>query len=109
MTDALKILGQVNPSGSTLTDAYTVPAQKSATVSSVVVCNQSGSDVKFRISVAIAGAGDSPAQYLYYDVTVAPKDTFVAVIGVTLAATDVLRVYVNSGSVSVNVFGVEVS
>lgn len=109
MTDTLKVLGQSNPVSSTLTDAYTVGAQKSATVSSVVVCNQSSAAIKFRVSVAIAGAADTPAQYLYYDVLVAANDTFAAVIGVTLATTDVIRVYANSNQVSFNIFGVEVS
>lgn len=107
MTDTLKVLGQVNPLGSTLTDAYTAPA--AAAVSSVVVCNQATYTIKFRISVAVAGAADDPKQYLYYDVEVDANDTFVAVIGVTLATTGVIRVYANSGQVSFNIFGVEVS
>lgn len=109
MTDSLKVLGQSNPLASALTDAYAVPALRSAAVSSVFVCNQSSTPIKFRISVAIAAAVDTPAQYLYYDVEIAANDSFIATVGVTLGATDVIRVYANSSQVSFNVFGVEVS
>src|SRR5438477_9335176 len=109
MADTLKPLAQANPAAATLTDLYTVPASTSAMVSSVVVCNQSTTAITFRVAVAVAGAADTAKQYLYYDETVNPNKSFVATIGLTLAAADVLRVQVNTPNASVNVFGVEVS
>lgn len=109
MTDALKVLGQVKPDAQTLTDAYTVPALKSATISSLTVCNQGSSADKFRLAVAVAGAADDPKQYLYWDFEVPANDSFSATLGITLAAADVLRVYANSAYLSFNCFGVEVS
>ena len=56
----------------------------------------------------MAGAADTTKQYLYFDVTVPGNNTFIAVIGITLATTDVVRVQSDTASVSFNLFGVEV-
>lgn len=109
MADTLKILGQSNPAATTLTDAYTVPAATSATISSITVCNQGAADTTFRVSVAAAGAADVAKQYLYYDESIPGNRTFAVTLGVTLAATDVVRVYAGNTSLSFNVFGVEVT
>lgn len=109
MTDTLKVLGQVNPAATTLTTLYTVPAATTTTVSSVVVCNQAASAGTFRISIQVAAAADNAKQYLYYDQSVGANDTFVATVGITLGATDVVKVYASSTSQSFSLFGVEVT
>lgn len=109
MADTLKVLAQSLPSATTLTDVYTVPGATSATISSVVICNQSSTATTFRLSVAVAGAADATKQYIYYDVDLAGNDTFIATIGITLAATDVVRGYSGNGSISFQLFGVEVT
>ena len=108
MTDTLKVLGQAFPTPGSLTDLYTVPASTSVITSSLVVCNQGPQSATYLISVAIAGAEDINAQYLYYDVTLLGKETRTHVIGATLATTDVVRVY-STGTISFNLFGVEVT
>ncbi len=107
MADTLKVLAQTAPSATTLTDVYTVPASTSATISSVVICNRS-SATTFRMTVAPAGAVSANQHYLYMDQEIAANTTFIATIGITMAATDVLRVYAGTANLSVNVFGVEV-
>lgn len=107
MANTIKVLGQSKPSATTLTAAYTVPAATTATVSTVMVANQSATATAFRISVAVAGAADTPSQYLYYDIPINGNDTFAATIGITLAATDVIRVYNTLATLSFNIFGVE--
>ena len=107
MAQTLKILGQSNPGATTLTDFYTVPALTKTVVSSIIVCNRSATATSFRVSVAIAGAGDTPAQYLYYDNTLAGNDTFVATIGLSLGATDVVRCYATLATLSFNLMGAE--
>jgi len=109
MGEALKVLGQSAPAATTLTALYTVPAATSVTASSLVVCNQNVAKIKFRVSVAVAGAADAPKQYLYYDVEVLGKNSFTFTIGFTLAATDVVRVYSDTANTSFNLFGVEVT
>lgn len=111
MAETIKLLGQVAPAGGVLTDAYTVdPAAQYAVISTVAVCNRSSTRAaKFRVAIAIAGAVDTPAQYVYYDERVPPNRTWMATIGATLATSAVLRVYSDTGLVSFNVFGDEVS
>lgn len=109
MAEALKVLAQSNPVAATLTVAYTVPGSTSATISSIVVCNRSATATTFRISVAVAGAANDNKQYLYYDEEVKGNTTFAATLGITLAATDVVRVYATLATLSFSVFGVEIS
>ena len=107
MSDTAKVLAQSIPAAGSLTNVYT--AALMAVVSSIKACNQSPYPTTFRISVAVAGAADSSKQYLYYDVAIPGNDTFTATEGWTLAATDVLRCQSANGSVSFNVFGIEIS
>ena len=88
-------------------DVYTVPPSKQATLSTVVVCNQSKSRAAFRVAVAVAGAADTEKQYLYRDEPIDGNRSFPFTLGVTMGAGDVLRVYSSSGRVSFNVFGSE--
>lgn len=107
MAQTYKVLAQAAPSATTLTDVYTVPSATIAVVSSMVVANRSASARTFRVSVAIAGAADTPAQYLAYDMAVPANDSIFLQLGITLAATDKLRAYVSAADLSINVFGVE--
>jgi len=109
MAEILKVLGQSNPTLLVLTDMYTVPTSTNATVSSIVVANRTAVADKFRISIAPGGAADTNEQYIYYDIIIPGNDTFVATIGITLQATDVVRVYSRDGSLSFNLFGLEVT
>jgi hypothetical protein len=109
MATTAKILGQSKPSATTLTDTYTVPGATTATISTITVSNQSATATSFRISVAVAGAADTPKQYLYYDIAIAGNDTFATTIGITLGAADVVRTYNTLATLSFNIFGVETS
>jgi len=104
---ALKVLGQSAPGAASLTTLYTVPASTTAAVSSVVVCNRSATATSFRIAVRPGGAAISNEMYLYYDVTIAGNDTFVATIGISLATTDVVSVYNTLATCSFSLFGQE--
>lgn len=104
MADTIQVLSQTKPGAASLTTGYT--AGNPTVVSSIVVCNQSSTATSFRISVAVAGAGDTAAQYLYYDVPINGNDTFVATLGISLAATDVIRVYNTLATLSFNIFGI---
>lgn len=111
MTDTYKILGQSNPSATTLTDVYTVPGGgvQEAIISSVIIANRSSTPTKYRLSVSVAGAGDNNKQYLAYDVQIGANETHTMVLGITLATTDVFRVYATDATLSFNIFGVEKS
>lgn len=109
MAETIKTLAQSAPSATTLTDVYTVPAATSAVISSIVVCNRGSAKREVRLSVAVAGAADSVEQYLAYDTPVLVGDPLIFTVGLTLAATDVLRAYVDAADISVGVFGTEIS
>ena len=109
MADTPKILGQSDPTAATLTDIYTVPSSTNTVISTISVSNRSSVATSFRISVAITGAADSDEQYLYYDIAIAGNDTFVTTIGITLEATDKVRVYATLATLSFNVFGTEIT
>jgi len=108
-TETPKVLAQAALSATTLTDVYTCGSSGGAAISSVVICNQSATPTTFRISISVAGAADTAKQYLYYDIPLPGNDTFIATVGVSLANTDVLRAYVGAATISINVFGVELS
>jgi hypothetical protein len=109
MATVTKVLGQARPGATTLTDLYTVPGATGTTVSSISVCNTAATATSFRVSIAPAGAVDATSQYLFYDVNISGNDTFVATVGLTLAATDVIRVYATLATLNFHAYGIEES
>lgn len=104
MADVWGALAQSLPSATTLTAAYTVPADKVATVA-VIICNR-GLAATVRLSHAINGAADTGAQYLLYDAALAAPATL-ETGKITLKAGDVIRVYASTATVAFNVNGIE--
>ena len=109
MATAYKVLGQANPAATTATTLYTVPSSTSTVVSTVVICNQAASSATFRLSVRPAGAAQTAAMYLAYDVTVGASDSTALTLGITMATTDVLTVYGSTATLSFTAFGSEIS
>ena len=109
MADAIKVLGQLDVSATTITTLYTVPDLTQTTVSSLVVCNRSGSGITFRVSVHVNGAGADNKQFIFYDEALAATTTRTVVIGMCLGQKDVVKVYSSAANVSFNLFGVETS
>lgn len=108
MSAEIKVLGQSAPLATTLTTLYLVPLSRQSVASSIVVCNRAAAATSFRVAVRPAGVAISNEHYLYYDVTIAGNDTFVATIGITLSATDVVSVYNTLATLSFNLFGQEI-
>lgn len=109
MTDVIKVLGQLDPAATTTTVLYTVPNLTQTTVSSLVICNRTGSGITFRVSVHVAGAGANDKQFLFFDQALAANTTRTVVIGICLGQADVVKVYASAVDVSFNLFGVETS
>ena len=109
MAEVIKVLGQVDAPATSLTALYTVPASTETVASTLMIANRTASNRRIRVSVAVAGAADSDEQYILYDVLVSKQDFISATIGLTLAATDVVRVYADGADVSFSLFGTEVS
>ena len=106
---AKKVLGQSNPSATTLTSLYTVPASKEAVVSSISVANLTATAATFRLAVRPAGASIANQHYIGYDITVGASDSTIITVGLTLATTDVLSVYASTANVAFQAFGDEAS
>ncbi len=109
MPTAYKVLGQSNPSATTATSLYTVPASTDTVVSSISIANLAASDAAFRIAVRPAGATLANVHYLAYDVTVGANDTTIITVGITLDATDVITVYASTANLVFHAYGSEIS
>ena len=109
MAEVIKVRGQVAPAATTETDLYTVPASTSAVVSSLTVCNRSGSNVTFRVAVVPGGGATGNANYLVYDLVIGKNDVNTYTLGLTLATTDKVKVYASTADLSFSLFGAEVS
>jgi len=109
MADTLKVLGQLAAAATTNETLYTVPATVQTTTSSLIVCNQTAGALDFRVAIRVDGESLTAKQYLYYDVEVAANVSFVAVLGMTLGADDVVTVYASATGLSFTLFGVETS
>jgi glucose-6-phosphate dehydrogenase assembly protein OpcA len=106
---AKKVLGQVNPSATTLTTLYTVPSAKEAVVSSISVANLTTTSATFRLAVRPAGEAIANKHYIGYDITVGASDSTIITVGLTLATTDVISVYASTTNVAFQAFGDEAS
>jgi glucose-6-phosphate dehydrogenase assembly protein OpcA len=104
-----KVLGQSNPSATTATTLYTVPAATQTVISTVVISNLAATTATFRIAVRVAGATLANSQYVAYDVSVGANDSTALTLGLTLGATDVLTVYASSADLTFSAFGSEIS
>lgn len=109
MATTYKVLGQVNPSATTATTLYTVPASTSTVVSTIVICNQAATAATFRIAVRPAGAALAAQHYVAYDVTVGASDSTALTLGITLGATDVITVYGSTATLSFSAYGSEIA
>jgi len=109
MPTTYKVLGQSNPSATTLTTLYTVPSATQAVISSISVANLTATAATFRIAVRPAGASITNAHYLGYDITVGASDTTIITVGITMNATDVLSVYGSTANLVFQAYGSEVS
>ena len=109
MPTTYKVLGQSNPSATTLTTLYTVPSSTSTVCSTITVANLGASSGTFRIAVRPAGAAIANQHYTAYDVTIAALDTLTLTLGVTLATTDVISVYASSATMAFAAYGSEIS
>jgi hypothetical protein len=104
-----KVLGQVNPSATTATTAYTVPSATETVISTITVANLGPAPTSYRIAVRPNGATLANQHYIAYDVSIAPQETQTLTIGITLDASDVITVFASSATVAFNLFGSEIA
>lgn len=108
MATTYKVLGQVEPSATTATTLYTVPAATSTVCSTLTICN-TGVSTTYRVAIRPAGATLADLHYIVYDAAIDQYNTTFLTLGITLATTDVVTVYAGTASVVFNLFGSEIS
>jgi hypothetical protein len=98
------ILGQSNPTATTNTTVYTVPAAKTASFT-VNICNRGSSAITARLAVA---ATSTPAngEWIEYDASI-PANGVLERTGIVAEATKQVVAYVSAATASVNVYGYE--
>lgn len=109
MATTYKVLGQSNPSATTATTLYTVPAATQTVVSTVTVANRAATAGTYRIAVRVAGAALANSQYIAYDVSLPANASDTLTLGLTLGATDVITVYASSADFTFSAFGSEIA
>lgn len=108
MATTYKVLSQLNPTASSLSTLYTVPASTSSVVSTISIANQ-GAGTNVRVAVQPAGASIDAKHYIVYDTFISANDAIFLTLGITLATTDVVSVYAGTANVSFGLFGTELT
>jgi hypothetical protein len=110
MSLSRKRLGASAVTANTDTSLYTTPSNTETVVSTVLVCNRSSLAAHFRLAhVDGAIAGVASEDYLFYDSDIAPNDSVILTLGITMSAADSLLVRSDSASVSFIAWGLEKS
>jgi len=94
---------QTDPSATTLTDAYTVPAGSKFEFF-VTIANRSAVATTFRWSLAIGGAADANGQYKAYDTPINGNNIYTSDI-YKANAGDVIRVYATLATLTFGISG----
>ena len=101
----MSILGQVDADATTLTDLYTVPAKKLATLR-VLVAERAGGTPTFRIALRIGGASIANKHYIVYEKALTANGVY-QTPPIELGENDVVTVRASDGNVSFNANGFE--
>lgn len=100
MAKAYKNWG-ITPTATSLTSLYVVPAATSTVCSSLTVCNKSDVLTSYRFSIN--------GFYIAYDATIDGNETRVFTIGMSLAATNEVKVYATLATLDFVLFGCEIT
>lgn len=110
MANAYKY-SQVQGTASTSTYAtlYTTPAATEAVISSIVITNQASSSVTVRIGMDTTAGTPGASEWLVYDAVVAGNDTVALTLGVTMPASNFIRVSSSANTCNFSAFLSEIS
>lgn len=109
MAITYKVLGQSNPSANVETTIYTVPSATQSVISTISICNLSNVAASFSLAVRVANAAISNKSYINYESSLPGNDTMTLTLGLTLGNTDIISANCSSSTVSINVFGSEIT
>jgi hypothetical protein len=103
-----KVLGQAELTTS-VANVYTVPANTQTVISTVVVTNRTNSNVNYRLAVQPAGVALANQHYIAYDAIASASDSIALTLGLTLGNTDVISANASANSLSISIFGSEIT
>jgi hypothetical protein len=103
-----KVLGQAALT-TAVANVYTVPANTQTVISTVVVTNRTSSNVNYRLAVQPAGAALANQHYIAFDAIAAASDSIALTLGLTLGNTDVVSANASANSLSISIFGSEIT
>lgn len=111
MAKEYKVLGSVAGSGniSTYSTLYSVPENKSSVISTITLCNETGSNITYRLGIADSATSPVTGSFLSYGATIAANDTVALTLGLTMQSGKYLRVSCSSASASIIAFGSEIT
>jgi hypothetical protein len=97
---------QVQGTASTGTYAtlYTTPAATEAVISSIVITNQASSSVTVRIGMDTTAGTPGASEWLVYDAVVAGNDTVALTLGITMPASQFIRVSSSANTCNFSAF-----
>lgn len=109
MTTAYKILGQVTPSGNTLTNVYTTGSSTQAIVGTITLNNLSDANVSYSLVVRPTSIALSTEHYIIRGGVIPPRELITITGAVAMNSSVLLAANTNSGSVTINAYGAEIT
>jgi hypothetical protein len=105
-----KILGQLDATANTLTEAYVVPASVHTVLSGIAICNRNATVQTCRLAVRTAAdaGSDLQKQYILNDLSMPPNTAMHIQPGISLATGDKIF-FRHNGGVVLSLFGGEYS
>jgi hypothetical protein len=105
-----KVLGQSAPTTTSDANLYTVPASRSAIVSTLTISNTTATAATARVFVRVAAAATAASNAIIYDTNIPGNSIATFTLGITLATTDVITVRTGTAdALTFQAFGTEVS
>lgn len=108
MARAYKRLGAAKPAAITETVLYTVPASTQTVLSQVLASNVGTSNATIDISIVAGGGVTAVEDTIVSSRTLVPDEIF-QITGITLEATDVVKVESSDGEVVFHAYGEELT
>lgn len=109
MPESYEILGQVSPTGNTLTNVYVTGASSSAIVSTITLLNFSDSNTSYSLLVRPINEAESSKHFIIRGGILPARELITITGAVTMNSSAILAANTNGSSVSINAFGVEIS
>lgn len=103
-------IAQAKPAAGVLQRLYVAQTNRSCSITALTACNQVANVAQIRVAVRSANLPLDEKHWIYYDLAVAPNNTFAVNFeknGIALGPADAIDVYSDIGSCSFTIFGTE--